>query len=80
MELVPCFCRFLETTGLEATMTRYSVNDFQHWRDRAAAMRALAIISKDGEAREIMVRLAEDYDKVADRAETRASGKVPLPK
>jgi hypothetical protein len=77
MELVPCFCRFLETTGFEATMTRYSV---QHWRDRAAAMRTLAIISKDTEAREIMVRLAEDYDNLADRAQVRASGDVPLPK
>jgi hypothetical protein len=61
-------------------MTRSSVNDFQHWRDRAAAMRALAIISKDAAAREIMVRLAEDYDKLADRAQVRASGNVPLPK
>jgi hypothetical protein len=80
MELVPCFCRFLETTGHEATMTPSSVNDFQHWRDRAAAMRALAIMSKDTEAREMMVRLAEDYDKLADRAQVRASGNVPLPK
>ena len=61
-------------------MTRSSINDFKHWRDRAAAMRALAIMSKDSEIREIMVRLAEDYDKLADRAHIRASGNVPLPK
>jgi hypothetical protein len=35
-------------------------------------------MSKDTEAREIMVRLAEDYDKLADRAQVRASGNVPL--
>jgi hypothetical protein len=58
-------------------MARNSVNDPKHWRDRAAAMRALAHTMKDPEAVKIMNRLADDYDKLADRAALRADGQVP---
>jgi hypothetical protein len=44
----------------------------QHWRERAAQMRALAVGTADAEAAAIMLTLAEDYDKLADRAEVRA--------
>jgi len=53
------------------------VNDVNHWRDRAAEMRALATTTKDIEAQAVMVRLADVYDKLADRAELRAYGEVP---
>jgi hypothetical protein len=43
-----------------------------HWRERAAQMRALAVGTQDGEAPALMLKLAEDYDKLADRAEIRA--------
>jgi hypothetical protein len=43
-----------------------------HWRERAAQMRALAVDTTDPEAAAIMRTLAEDYDKLADRAEIRA--------
>ena len=43
-----------------------------HWRERAAQMRALATQSNDLDAMSIMLRLADDYDKLADRAEKRA--------
>jgi hypothetical protein len=43
-----------------------------HWRERAAQMRALALDTADAEAAAIMLKLAEDYDKLADRAELRA--------
>ena len=46
--------------------------DPSHWRGRAAQMRALAVDTKDGEAAALMLKLAEDYDKLADRAEMRA--------
>jgi hypothetical protein len=50
------------------------VNDPQHWRDRAAEMRALARGATDVDTEGIMLRLADDYDKLADRAAMRASG------
>jgi hypothetical protein len=53
------------------------VNDVQHWRDRAAHMRALSDMIKDVDAAAIVLRLAEDYDKLADRAQQRSDGQVP---
>jgi hypothetical protein len=46
-------------------------NNPKHWRDRAAAMRALADTMKDAETIAIMKILADDYDKLADRAAQR---------
>jgi hypothetical protein len=40
----------------------------QHWRDRAAQMRALALTMKDPEVIILMTDLAADYEKLADRA------------
>jgi hypothetical protein len=61
----------------KGAMAINSVNDPKHWRDRAAAMRALAHTMKDAEAIKIMNRLADDYDKLADRATLRSDGQVP---
>jgi hypothetical protein len=56
------------------------LNDTQHWRDRATEMRALAATHSDVEAARIMCRLADDYDKLAERADVRAaSGLSRLP-
>jgi hypothetical protein len=55
----------------------HHVNDVNHWRDRAAEMRVLATATKDIEAQAAMVRLADVYDELADRAELRAHGEVP---
>ena len=43
-----------------------------HWRERAAQMRALAVDTTDAEAAALMLKLAEDYDKLADRVRIRA--------
>ena len=48
---------------------RYNPN---HWRERAAQMRALAVDTQDDEAAALMLKLAEDYDELADRTEKRA--------
>jgi hypothetical protein len=53
------------------------IHDPKHWMDRAAEMRALSQSMADVEARAIMLRLADDYDKLADRAEARSEGKRP---
>jgi hypothetical protein len=56
------------------------INDPQHWRDRAGEMRALADCMSKPETTAIMAKLAEDYDKLADRAEGRGSRKQPKEK
>ena len=53
------------------------VNDYKHWRDRAAEMRALSDTMTDAETVALMLRLADDYDKLADRAAIRSNGGVP---
>lgn len=52
-------------------------NDPEHWRDRAAQMRALALTMTDSETTILMNDLAADYDKLADKAATKANGKKP---
>jgi hypothetical protein len=52
------------------------INDPKHWLDRAAEMRALAHDIKDMKARESMVRIAEEYERLAHRAEKRSNGQV----
>jgi hypothetical protein len=54
-------------------MTLQGLNDAQQWRDRAAEMRVI-------EARTLILKLANDYDKLADRAEDRATRPGPSPR
>ena len=61
--------------GDRATPT--DADDPQHWRDRAAQMRALAVKMAGSEAAILMNDLATDYEKLAERAEIRANGKKP---
>ena len=61
-------------------MTLQGLNDAKHWRDRAAEMRVLSAEMRDFEAQTLMAKLANDYDKLADRAEDRAArDKTPAP-
>jgi hypothetical protein len=55
-------------------MSTREPNDPQHWRDRAAEMRALAVEMGDTEAVTLMRDLAADYEKLAQRAENQDQG------
>ena len=48
------------------------INNPKHWHDRAAEMRVLSETMNEVEARATMLRLADDYDEMGDRAEMRA--------
>jgi hypothetical protein len=50
------------------------ISDPNHWHDRAAVMRTLSETMTNVETRAIMLRLADDYDKLADRTTRRAGG------
>jgi hypothetical protein len=45
-----------------------------HWLHRAEEMRALADDMKDDTAKKSLLRLAEEYEKLAKRAEVRSTG------
>ena len=60
-------------------MTLQGINDSKHWRDRAAEMRVLSDEIKDPQAQRMMLKLANDYDKLADRAQDRAARDAPAP-
>jgi hypothetical protein len=51
-------------------------NDSDHWRERAQQMRLVAHGIADAKARSIMLRIAQDYEKLAERAELRTDGRT----
>ena len=52
------------------------VNDLKDLRERAAEMRASSKELKDNNTATVILRLAELYDRLADRAEIRSNGGV----
>ena len=50
------------------------INDPEHWCKRAEEMRTLAEEVKDPQSKQMMLRIAEDYERLAKRADERARG------
>ena len=50
------------------------IHDPKHWRDRAQEARAIADEMKDPDAKQMMLGIARDYVRLAERAEARAKG------
>ena len=53
------------------------INDPDHWRARAKEARALAAQIADLEAKATMLKIADDYENLAKRAEDRTAGRSP---
>ena len=58
-------------------MTISHVHDAKHWRDKAAEMRILSTMMDHIETQAIMISLADDYDKLADRTAQTSNGEPP---
>lgn len=50
------------------------INDPKHWRYRAEEARAMAESMTDPEAKQLMLNVAADYERLAKRAEDRSGG------
>jgi hypothetical protein len=50
------------------------INDPEYWRDRAKEKRMLAEGMKDQLSKEKILRIARDYERLAQRAEERSKG------
>jgi hypothetical protein len=50
------------------------VNDPEHWRNRAREKRALAERLRNDQAKQTMLRIADDYERLAEQAEERSKG------
>jgi hypothetical protein len=51
------------------------LDDAEHWWSRAEETRTIAELLSDQEARRIMFEIAEGYDRLAERATERVSGR-----
>ena len=60
-------------------MTTSHINDPEHWRNRAEEARTLANQMNDEVSKQMMLRIAADYDKLAERAALRAQGGSATP-
>jgi hypothetical protein len=53
------------------------INDPEHWRQRAGEARSVAEQMNEPQSKEAMLRIAKDYERLAERAEQRAKGSGP---
>jgi hypothetical protein len=55
-------------------MAKVPINDPKHWRERAEEARTVANEMTDPDAKRRMLRIADDYEELARRAERRLKG------
>jgi hypothetical protein len=70
-----CYGRegFLRTRRDWCLMPTFFLDDPEHWRQRAEEIRTLADDMKDEVSKLMMLQIAEDYERLAKRAEERQS-------
>jgi hypothetical protein len=57
-----------------AEMPAFFINDPAHWRQRAEEARTIAEQMSDLQSKDSMLRIAKDYERLAERAEQRGKG------
>jgi hypothetical protein len=60
------------TSRMNAQTLASALNDHEHWRQRSEEARRMADLMSDIPSKEAMLRIAEDYERHAKRAEERA--------
>jgi hypothetical protein len=58
-------------------VAKIPINDPKHWRERAEEARTVADEITDPDSKRKMLRIADDYEKLAGRAEKRLAAKNP---
>jgi hypothetical protein len=67
--------RYAQNSRMNAQTPASVFNGPEHWRQRAEEARRMAELMSDIPSKEAMLRVAEDYERLAKRAEERAKGR-----